>query len=102
MIKRCFGLILAAAMLTAAAGASAAPALSPEEVIEQVAVPMAQKNDDANYSNDELKELITVLNGNGRRCVKSVSLFSDPMKRRGPLISGTATAKSWSPSVHSV
>ena len=65
MIKRCFGLILAAAMLTAAAGASAAPALSPEEVIEQVAVPMAQKNDDANYSNDELKELITVLNGNG-------------------------------------
>ena len=65
MIKRCFGLILAAAMLTAAAGASAAPALSPEEVIEQVAVPMAQKNDDANYSNDELKELITVLNENG-------------------------------------
>ena len=65
MIKQCFGLILAAAMLTAAAGASAAPALSPEEVIEQVAVPMAQKNDDANYSNDELKELITVLNENG-------------------------------------
>ena len=39
--------------------------LSPKDVVEQVAVPIAQNNAQENYTYEELKELITALNENG-------------------------------------
>ena len=57
--------VLVAALLLITVTALAVALLSPKEVVEQVAVPIAQNNDQANYSYDELKELISTLNENG-------------------------------------
>ena len=57
--------ILVAALMLITVTALAVALLSPKEVVEQVAVPIAQNNDQANYSYDELKELISALNENG-------------------------------------
>ena len=57
--------VLVAALLLITVTALAVALLSPKEVVEQVAVPIAQNNDQANYSYDELKELISALNENG-------------------------------------
>ena len=43
--KLSYGLVLAIVLLLAAATAAAVALLSPKEVVEQVAVPMAQEND---------------------------------------------------------
>ena len=58
------GLIMVIVLLLIAVIALAA-ALSPMEIVEQVAVPIAQNNTGANYSYEELKTLITTLNDNG-------------------------------------
>ena len=59
------GLVLTAVLLLAAVTALAVALLSPREVVEQVAVPLAQENEQENYSYDELRELMTALNENG-------------------------------------
>ena len=57
--------ILVAALMLITVTALAVALLSPKEVVEQVAVPIAQENEYENYSYDELLELITTLNENG-------------------------------------
>ena len=57
--------ILVATLMLITVTALAVVLLSPKEVVEQVAVPIAQRNKQANYSYEELKELITTLNENG-------------------------------------
>ena len=59
------GLVLTAVLLLIAVTALAVALLSPREVVEQVAVPLAQENEQENYSYDELRELMTALNENG-------------------------------------
>ena len=58
-------LVLAAALLLLTVTALAAVLLSPREIVEEIAVPMAQGNTQENYSYDEMKQLITALNENG-------------------------------------
>ena len=52
-------------MLLIAATALAVALLSPKEIVEQVAVPVAQNNDQENYTYEELADLIRTLNENG-------------------------------------
>ncbi|MBQ9252652.1 MAG: hypothetical protein IJ188_08450 [Clostridia bacterium] len=59
------GLIFAIAILLIAVTALAVALLSPKEIVEQVAVPLAQGNSQENYTYEELKELIASLNENG-------------------------------------
>ena len=58
-------LALAIILVLIAVTALAVALLSPKEIVEQIAVPMAQENEHENYSYDELQELITTLNENG-------------------------------------
>ena len=51
--------------LLLAGGALAAALLSGQQIVEQVAVPMAQQNRQENYTYDELKELMETLSENG-------------------------------------
>ena len=62
-----YGLVLALVLLLAAATAIAVALLSPKEVVEQVAVPMAQENDpdwrvNPEFSPEELAEFIQAAN----------------------------------------
>jgi len=59
------GLILVIALLLTCATALAAALLGPREVVEQMAVPMAQSSKQENYTHEELEQLITTLNENG-------------------------------------
>ncbi len=59
------GLVLAIVLMLIAVTALAVALLSPQEVVEQVAVPMAQENGHENYTHDELLALISTLNENG-------------------------------------
>ena len=68
--KLTYGLVLAIIMLLIAATALAVALLSPKEVVEQVAVPMAQENDrdwrvETDFSPDELAAFIRECNQNG-------------------------------------
>lgn len=63
--KLTYSLVLTIVLLLIAVTALAVALLSPKEIVEQVAVPMAQGNAQENYSYEELKELITALNENG-------------------------------------
>lgn len=63
--KLSVGLVLAIVLMLIAVTALAVALLTPKEVVEQVALPMARDNGQANYSYDELKELLTALNENG-------------------------------------
>ena len=68
--KLTYSLILAIAILLIAATAFAVALLSPKEVVEQVAVPMAQENDkdwrvETDYTPDELAAFIRQCNENG-------------------------------------
>ena len=66
MIKKIpVGLIVALVLLSLMATALAAALLSPKEVVEQMAVPMAQSSKQENYTHKELEELIKTLNENG-------------------------------------
>ena len=65
--KLTYGLVLAIVLLLAAATAVAVALLSPKEVVEQVAVPMAQENDldwrvNTEFSPEELAEFIRSAN----------------------------------------
>ena len=57
--------ILVAALMLITVTALAVALLSPKEIVEQVAVPLAQDNGQGNYTHDELKDLLTTLNENG-------------------------------------
>lgn len=57
--------VLAAALLLITVTALAVALLTPKEVVEQVAVPIAQENAHENYSHDELLALVAALNENG-------------------------------------
>ena len=68
--KLTYGLVLAIVLLLAAATAVAVALLSPKEVVEQVAVPMAQENDpdwkvNTEFSPEELAEFIRSANESG-------------------------------------
>ena len=68
--KLTYVLVLAVIMLLIAATALAVALLSPKEVVEQVAVPMAQENDrdwrvETDFSPDELAAFIRECNQNG-------------------------------------
>ena len=63
--KLTYSLVLAIVLLLIAATALAVALLSPKEIVEQVAVPVAQNNDHENYTHEELAELIRTLNENG-------------------------------------
>ena len=68
--KLTYGLVLAIVLLLAAATAIAVALLSPREVVEQVAVPMAQENDsdwrvNTEFSPEELAEFIRAANESG-------------------------------------
>ena len=68
--KLTYGLVLAIVLLLAAATAIAVALLSPREVVEQVAVPMAQENDsdwrvNTVFSPEELAEFIRAANESG-------------------------------------
>jgi hypothetical protein len=63
-------MVLAIVMLLVAATALAVALLSPKEIVEQVAVPMAQENDEGEvlqeyYSHEQLAKLIQALGENG-------------------------------------
>ena len=65
--KLSYGLVLAIVLLLAAATAVAVALLSPKEVVEQVAVPMAQENDpdwrvNTEFSAEELEKFIRSAN----------------------------------------
>ena len=65
--KLSYGLVLAIVLLLAAATAAAVALLSPKEVVEQVAVPMAQENDpdwrvNMEFSAEELETFIRKAN----------------------------------------
>lgn len=60
-------MVLVIVLMLIAASAMAVALLSPKEVVEQIAVPIAQHNGQANYSYEELKELITALNESGNK-----------------------------------
>ena len=59
------GLVLAIVLMLIAVTALAAALLTPKEVVEQVAVPTAQSNMQENYTYEDLKKLISILNENG-------------------------------------
>ena len=63
--KASVSLIFAIVLLLVTATALAAALLSPKEVVEQVAVPLAQGSRQQNYTHEELAELIRTLNENG-------------------------------------
>ena len=63
--KLTMSMVLVIVLLLIAVTALAVALLSPKEIVEQVAVPMAQNSEQANYTYEELKELITTLNENG-------------------------------------
>ena len=63
--KRWFILALTAFWLLSMSMAMAEAALSPQDVVEQVAVPAAQKNTKDNYSYEELNEILSALRENG-------------------------------------
>ena len=63
--KLTYSLVLTIVLVLIAATALAVALLSPKEIVEQVAVPIAQNNAQENYTYEELKELITALNENG-------------------------------------
>ena len=64
------GLVLAIVLMLIAVTALAVALLSPKEIVEQVAVPMAQENDEGElrqeyYSHEQLAQLIQTLGENG-------------------------------------
>ncbi len=59
------GLVLAIVLMLIAVTALAVVLLTPKEVVEQVAVPTAQSNMQENYTYEDLKKLISILNENG-------------------------------------
>ena len=59
-------MVLVIVLMLIAVSAMAVALLSPKEVVEQIAVPIAQHNGQAN-SYEELKELITALNESGNK-----------------------------------
>ena len=63
--KLTLSMILVIALLLIAVTALAVALLSPKEIVEQVAVPMAQNSEQTNYTYEELAELIRTLNENG-------------------------------------
>lgn len=63
--KLSFALILAMILCLLTAGALAAVLLSGQEIVEKLAVPMAQSSKHENYTHEELQELMTALNENG-------------------------------------
>ena len=68
--KLTYSLVLAIVLLLIAATALAVALLSPKEIVEQVAVPMAQENDEGEvlqeyYSHEQLAQLIQTLGENG-------------------------------------
>ncbi len=58
-------MVLVIVLLLLAVTALAVALLSPKEIVEQVAVPVAQSNDHENYTYEDLAELIQTLNENG-------------------------------------
>nr|MBQ4456685.1 hypothetical protein [Clostridia bacterium] len=63
--KLTLSMVLVIVLLLIAVTALAVALLSPKEIVEQVAVPVAQSNDQENYTYEELAELIRALNENG-------------------------------------
>ena len=68
--KLTYSLVLAIVMLLIATTTLAVALLSPKEIVEQVAVPMAQENDEGEvlqeyYSHEQLAQLIQTLGENG-------------------------------------
>ncbi|MBE5786807.1 MAG: hypothetical protein E7324_04620 [Clostridiales bacterium] len=63
--KFSIGFILVIILLLITLTAVAVELLSGRQVVEQVAVPIAQKNDQKNYSHEELTQLLAALNENG-------------------------------------
>lgn len=63
--KVSLALVLALVLCLLTAGALAAVLLSGREIVEQVAVPIAQSSKQENYTYEELKTLIQTLNENG-------------------------------------
>ncbi len=63
--KLTVSMVLVIVLLLIAVTALAVALLSPKEIVEQVAVPVAQNNDHENYTYEELAELIRTLNENG-------------------------------------
>ena len=63
--KLTLSMVLVIVLLLIAITALAVALLSPKEIVEQVAVPVAQSNDQENYTYEELAELIRALNENG-------------------------------------
>ena len=63
--KLTLSMVLVLVLLLIAVAALAVALLSPKEIVEQVAVPVAQNNDQENYTYEELADLIRTLNENG-------------------------------------
>ena len=63
--KLTLSMVLVIVLLLIAVAALAVALLSPKEIVEQVAVPVAQNNDQENYTYEELADLIRTLNENG-------------------------------------
>ena len=63
--KLTLSMVLVIVLLLIAVTALAVALLSPKEIVEQVAVPVAQSNDQENYTYEEMAELIRTLNENG-------------------------------------
>ena len=63
--KLTMSMVLVIVLILIAVTALAVALLSPKEIVEQVAVPVAQNNNHENYTYEELADLIRTLNENG-------------------------------------
>ena len=63
--KLTMSMVLVIVLLLIAVTALAVALLSPKEIVEQVAVPTAQSNEQENYTYEDLQNLLQTLNENG-------------------------------------
>ena len=63
--KLTLSMVLVIVLLLIAVAALAVALLSPKEIVEQVAVPVAQSNEQENYTYEDLQNLLQTLNENG-------------------------------------
>ena len=65
--KLTMSMVLVIVLILIAVTALAVALLSPKEIVEQVAVPVAQSNDQENYTYEELADLIRLAMGIGKK-----------------------------------
>lgn len=81
--KLTVGLVLALALMLLTLTAVAVEFLTGMQLVEQLAVPLAQKNEQKNYTHEEMTELLLALNENGITLDESSTLMQAFQSGRG-------------------